>query len=49
MGIGPVPAVRKLLDFASINLNDIDMVEVNEAFGAQCLAVAKELGIDLNK
>jgi acetyl-CoA acyltransferase 2 len=46
MGIGPVPAVRKALDKAGLKLSDIDLVEVNEAFACQYLAVEKELGLD---
>lgn len=46
MGIGPVPASRKALAAAGLSLGDIDLVEVNEAFAAQYLAVEKELGLD---
>jgi acetyl-CoA C-acetyltransferase len=46
MGIGPVPAVRKALDKAGLQLADVDLIELNEAFAAQSLAVVKELGID---
>ncbi|GAC1502793.1 MAG: thiolase family protein [Ktedonobacteraceae bacterium] len=46
MGIGPVPAVRKLLKRANLEINDIDIVELNEAFAAQSLAVVRTLGID---
>lgn len=46
MGIGPVPATRLALEKAGLSLNDIDLIEVNEAFAAQYLAVEKELGID---
>ena len=46
MGIGPVPATRKALEKAGLKLSDIDLVEVNEAFAAQYLAVEKELGLD---
>jgi len=49
MGIGPVPATRAALEKAGITLNDIDLVEVNEAFAAQYLAVEKELGLDRTK
>jgi len=46
MGIGPVPAVRKLLDRAGIAAEDIDLVELNEAFASQSLVVIRELGFD---
>jgi 3-oxoadipyl-CoA thiolase len=46
MGIGPVPAVRKLLDRAGIGVGDLDLVELNEAFASQSLAVVRELGLD---
>ena len=46
MGIGPVPASRKALAQAGLELKDIDLIEVNEAFAAQYLAVEKELGLD---
>jgi 3-oxoadipyl-CoA thiolase len=46
MGIGPVPAVRKLLDRAGIGVADLDLVELNEAFASQSLAVIRELGLD---
>ncbi|MDT7688293.1 MAG: hypothetical protein QOE46_1052 [Acidobacteriota bacterium] len=49
MGIGPVPAIRKALEKASLKLSDIDLVEVNEAFACQYLAVEKELGLDRSK
>jgi acetyl-CoA acetyltransferase family protein len=49
MGIGPVPAVRKALEKAGLKLADIDLVEVNEAFAGQYLAVEKELGLDRSK
>jgi acetyl-CoA C-acetyltransferase len=45
MGMGPVPAVRAVLDRAGLKLGDIDVFEVNEAFAAQALAVARELGL----
>jgi acetyl-CoA C-acetyltransferase len=47
MGIGPAPAIRLLLERAGLKLDDIARVEINEAQGAQTLAVAKELGLDL--
>jgi acetyl-CoA C-acetyltransferase len=46
MGIGPVPAVRKVLERAGLKLGDVDLVELNEAFAAQSLAVCRELGLD---
>ena len=46
MGIGPVPAVRKVLDRAGLTIDDIDLFELNEAFAAQSVAVVRELGID---
>ena len=46
MGIGPAPAARKALDRAGLKLEDMDLVEVNEAFAAQYLAVEQELGLD---
>jgi acetyl-CoA acetyltransferase family protein len=49
MGIGPVPAIRSALDKAGLTLNDIALIEVNEAFAAQYLAVEKELGLDRAK
>jgi 3-oxoadipyl-CoA thiolase len=45
MGIGPVPATRKALDAAGLSIDDIDLVELNEAFAAQVLASMRELGI----
>jgi acetyl-CoA C-acetyltransferase len=45
MGIGPVPAVHKVLDRAGLKLDEIDLFEVNEAFAAQALAVVRELGL----
>ncbi len=49
MGIGPVPAVRKLLDRAGLTVDDLDLVELNEAFASQSLAVIRELGLDEDK
>lgn len=49
MGMGPVFAVRKVLDQAGMTLDDIDVVELNEAFAAQVLACVDELGIDMDK
>ncbi len=49
MGIGPVKAVKKALQRANLQLSDIDVIELNEAFAAQSLAVVRELGIDEDK
>ena len=49
MGIGPVPAARRALSRAGMTLDQMDLVEVNEAFATQALAVQKELGIRLEK
>ena len=49
MGIGPVPAVKKLLDKTGLALDDFDLVELNEAFAAQVLAVLKDLPIPMEK
>ena len=46
MGIGPVPAIRAVLGRAGLEIADIDRFEINEAFGAQVMACARELGID---
>jgi acetyl-CoA acetyltransferase family protein len=46
MGIGPIPAVRKLVERTGIGIGDIDLVELNEAFASQGLAVIRELGLD---
>ncbi len=46
MGIGPVPAVRKLLDRTGVSVEALDLVELNEAFASQSLAVIRDLGID---
>jgi len=46
MGIGPIPAVRKVLERAGLTIADIDLFELNEAFAAQSVAVARELGVD---
>ena len=45
MGIGPVPAVRKVLDRHGWSIGDLDIVELNEAFAAQALAVLRDLGL----
>ncbi len=49
MGIGPVPAINQALERANLQLEDLDLIEVNEAFAAQYLAVEKELGLDREK
>ena len=49
MGIGPVPAVRKLLDRAGVDVGELDLVELNEAFASQSLAVIRELALDPEK
>jgi acetyl-CoA C-acetyltransferase len=46
MGIGPVPAVRKVLERAGLTIGDVDLFELNEAFAAQSVAVIRELGLD---
>jgi 3-oxoadipyl-CoA thiolase len=46
MGIGPVPAVRKLLDRTGVDVSELDLVELNEAFASQSIAVIRELGLD---
>tara|TARA_B100000035_G_scaffold65774_1_gene53519 strand:- start:1145 stop:1873 length:729 start_codon:yes stop_codon:yes gene_type:complete len=49
MGIGPVPAVQKALKDANWKIEDLDLIEANEAFAAQSIAVTKELGLDTKK
>ena len=49
MGIGPVPATHAALKMAGLTLDQIDLIELNEAFAAQSLAVIKELGLDVAK
>ncbi len=49
MGLGPIPAVRKALAKAGLDIKDLDMVELNEAFAAQAIACIRELGFDLEK
>jgi 3-oxoadipyl-CoA thiolase len=46
MGIGPIPAVRKLLERVGVGIGDLDLVELNEAFASQSLVVIRELGLD---
>lgn len=49
MGVGPIPAVRKLLERTRIGVGDLDLVELNEAFASQSLVVIRELGLDPEK
>jgi acetyl-CoA acyltransferase len=49
MGIGPMVAIPKALKLAGLSLNDIDLIELNEAFAAQSVAVARELSLDMEK
>ncbi|MDQ0190288.1 thiolase family protein [Alicyclobacillus cycloheptanicus] len=49
MGIGPVPATRKVLEKSGLTLDDLDLIEINEAFAAQVIACDRELELDLNK
>ncbi|MBV9741731.1 MAG: acetyl-CoA C-acetyltransferase, partial [Hyphomicrobiales bacterium] len=49
MGTGPIPASRKALEKAGWKIGDLDLVEANEAFAAQALAVNKDLGLDTSK
>jgi acetyl-CoA acetyltransferase len=49
MGIGPAPAIQKVLALAGLKLDQIDLIEVNEAFAAQYLAVEKVLGLNREK
>ena len=49
MGIGPVPAVKKVMEKTGLQLEDMDLIELNEAFACQALACVKELGIDPDK
>ncbi|MCP3900238.1 MAG: thiolase family protein, partial [Desulfobacteraceae bacterium] len=49
MGIGVVPAVNKALQMASMTINDIDLIELNEAFASQAIGCMKELNIDIEK
>ena len=48
MGVGPIPAIQKLLARMKMTMDDIDILELNEAFAAQSLAVVRELGISLD-
>ena len=49
MGIGPIPAITKLLERTNKTIEDIDLFEINEAFASQAVAVQRELGIDMEK
>jgi acetyl-CoA C-acetyltransferase len=49
MGTGPIPATRKVLSQTGLDISDIDLIEANEAFAAQSLAVARELDFDMEK
>ena len=49
MGVGPVPASREAMEKAGLTIDDMDLIEANEAFAAQSIAVARELGFDMDK
>jgi acetyl-CoA acetyltransferase len=49
MGLGPIPAVRRLLERTGLSLADVDLVELNEAFAAQSLACIRELELDADR
>lgn len=49
MGIGPVPATNKALERAKLNVTDLDLIELNEAFASQSIACIHDLGLDLEK
>jgi acetyl-CoA acyltransferase len=49
MGLGPIVAIPKALKLAGLSLKDLELIELNEAFAAQSLAVIRELGLDLDK
>ena len=49
MGIGPVAATRKVMERTGLTVDDMDLIEANEAFAAQSVAVARELGFDMSK
>jgi 3-oxoadipyl-CoA thiolase len=49
MGLGPIPATRKALDRAGLEIDDLDLIELNEAFASQSIAVMRELGLDPDK
>jgi len=48
MGIGPVPAIKKVLKMSGLTLKDMDVIEINEAFAAQVISVSKEINLDIN-
>ena len=49
MGLGPIPATKKALSIAGISVKDLDLIEANEAFASQAIAVMRELGLDPDK
>ena len=49
MGIGPIIAIPKVLKLTGLSLSDIDLIELNEAFASQSLAIVRELGLDMEK
>ena len=49
MGIGPVPAIQKCLDSTGLTVKDLDVIELNEAFAAQALAVARDLNLPMDR
>ena len=49
MGLGPIPATRKVLERTRLSVSDLDLIELNEAFAAQAVACIRELGIDAEK
>ena len=49
MGLGPVPAIKKALNLAGLKLEDIELIELNEAFASQAIGVVRELGLDVEK
>ena len=49
MGVGPVPASRQAMAKAGVTIDDIDLIEANEAFAAQSIAVGRELGLNMDK
>ena len=49
MGIGPVPSIQKCLDDTGLAVNDMDVIELNEAFAAQALALARDLNLPMDR